>query len=245
MNIETLNIPCAGYSIVADWYEGTSTDRIVLVLPGYSSSRARHRDLTSAIVQQTGTSALALDYSGHGDSPFELGETRPAQHFLEVICAFDWLKAHYPKATLSVMGSSYGGFLATQLTKYREFERLVLRVPAIYKPEAFYDLWAIRLANPEAYDAQSATYRSDEKALRKHPLFARASNFAGKTLVIVHSEDEFCPPETTNAFIRAFNADSFVAEGFSHRIAESINEDRVSKERLRAYQRKIADWLQP
>src|ERR1700722_13600135 len=145
MKVRTFDIPCTGYSIVADWHEGKTNKKILLALPGYTSSRLRQKDLVSAIVNKTGISSLVIDYTGHGDSPFELRNTRPAQHFLEVIYAFDWLKQNYPDAQIFVMGSSYGSFLATQLTKYREFDKLVLKVPAIYKPEAFYDLWALRI----------------------------------------------------------------------------------------------------
>jgi hypothetical protein len=57
------------------------------------------------MVEATGASALVIDYSGHGGSPFDLSNTRPAH-----------------------------------LAHYRAIEKLVLRAPAIYKPEAFYDL---------------------------------------------------------------------------------------------------------
>src|SRR5206468_9462352 len=120
--------------------EAKTTEQILLVLPGWTSTKAKQNDLVSHIVESTGISALVLEYSGHGDSPFDVMETRPAQHFLEVICAFDWLKSKYPTAHISVMGGSYGGYLATQLTKYRQFDNLVLRVPAIYQPVDFYTL---------------------------------------------------------------------------------------------------------
>ncbi|HSX44297.1 MAG TPA: YqiA/YcfP family alpha/beta fold hydrolase [Candidatus Saccharimonadales bacterium] len=237
--IKPVEIKCTGYSIAADWYEGANTDRILLVLPGYSSTKARQSELTTAIVERIGISALVIDYSGHGESPFELKDTRPAQHFLEVITSFDLIKTKYPQARVSVTGSSYGGFLATQLTKYREFEKLVLRAPAIYKPDTFYDLWAVRLANVEAYQEKNQPYRHDSEALKKHPLLARASNFKGKTLVVVHENDELIPRETTQAYIDAFNADSFVAPGFMH----SVNQSSVTPQQLMGYQNRIADWL--
>lgn len=234
-----LQIECAGYSIAADWYEGADPNKILIVLPGYSSSKARQIIHAEAMVKDTGTCALVVDFSGHGSSPFELRDTRPAQHFLELIFVFDWLKQKYPAATISVSGSSYGGFLAVQLTKYREFANLVLRAPAIYKPSAFYDLWAVRIDNEDAYNAQMRAYRQDTEALAKHPLLSRASAFKGRVLVVVHENDEVVLRPTTDAYINAFNADSFIAEGFSHTLDAAVRDPAI----LQAYQDRIAEWL--
>lgn len=208
-------------------------------MPGYTSSRKRQKDFTAAIVERTGASALVVDYSGHGDSPFELKDTKPAQHFLEVICAFDWLRGQCADGEISVIGSSYGGFLGTQLTKYREFNKLVLRAPAIYEPSTFYDLWSARLSNEASYRTAIEAYRRDSEALEKHPLLARASQFKGEVLVAVHENDEIIPQETTDAYIKAFGAESFVAEGFSHAVSQSP----ISQQQLDDYQGRIADWL--
>jgi esterase/lipase len=234
-----LEIQCAGYSIAADWYEGADPNKILIVLPGYSSSKARQRAHAEAMVQDTGTCALVVDFSGHGNSPFELRNTRPAQHFLELIYVFDWLKQKYPEATVSVSGSSYGGFLAVQLTKYREFTNLILRAPAIYKPNAFYDLWSTRIDNEDVYNSQMREYRQDEEALAKHPLLSRASAFKGRVLVVVHENDEIVLRPTTDAYRRAFNADSFIAEGFSHTVDAAVRDPA----KLQAYQDRIATWL--
>jgi esterase/lipase len=234
-----LQIQCSGYSVAADWYDGADPNKILVVLPGYSSSKARQKVHAEAIVQGTGTCVLAVDFSGHGNSPLELRDTRPAQHFLELIYVFDWLKQKYPAAAISVSGSSYGGFLAVQLTKYREFANLVLRAPAIYKPSTFYDLWASRIDHEEAYAKNMAEYRKDAEALAKHPLLSSASAFEGRVFVVVHENDEVVPRETTDAYIQAFNADSFVAKDMPH----TIDANSLNPALLQEYQDKIAAWL--
>lgn len=234
-----LKIRCAGYEIAADWYEGVDSNKILIVLPGYSSSKARQKIHAEAMVRATGTSALVVDFSGHGNSPFELRDTRPAQHFLELIYVFDWLKQKYPEATISVSGSSYGGFMAVQLTKYREFANLVLRAPAIYKPDAFYDLWSTRIDNEDVYNSRMHEYRQDTEALAKHPLLSRASAFKGRVLVVVHEDDEIVLRPVTDAYTRAFNADSVIAEGFSHVVDAAVRDPA----KLQDYQDRIANWL--
>lgn len=228
-----IDINCPGYTVVADWYKGRDARRILLSLPGWTSSRKNYHDILSAIVTATGMSALVFDYSGHGDSPFEADETRLAQHFLEVIAVFDWLKKKHPTAQISVMGASYGGYLAAELVRYRDVEKLVLRVPAVYKPTDFYSL---------AKDIDRAwtnkIYRKDKPAMQQNPVIAAASQFKGKTLVVVHELDEQVPRETTDVYTKAFHADTYLAKGFTHSITS-----KTPKDDLLAYRRAIANWL--
>jgi uncharacterized protein len=234
-----MKIQCLEYEIAVDWYEGANPNKILIVLPGYSASKLRQNVHAEAMVQNTGTCALAVDFSGHGNSPFELRDTRPAQHFLELIYVFDWLKEKYPDAVISLSGSSYGGFLAVQLTKYREFANLVLRAPAIYKPADFYDKWSVRIDNEQSYSETILQYRKNADELAKHPLLSRASAFAGKTLVVVHENDEIVPRQTTDAFIHAFDADSTTAKGLAH----TIDANNLDERQLQEYQDHIANWL--
>jgi predicted esterase YcpF (UPF0227 family) len=233
--IKTINIECTGYSVVADFYNGKTEDKVLLVLIGWTSNRESYSDIITALTEQTGMSALVFDYSGHGDSPFNIANTRPAQHFLEVICVFDWLKKHYPSAEINVMGTSYGGYLASQLTKYREFNNLILRVPAIYLPSDFYTLNSE--INSDAGWATNNSYRNDPKSLAIHPLLAGASKFKGRVLVVVNEKDEQVPNPTTDAYIKAFNADVYLVKGFPHSI------QGMPRDQINAYQTKLADWL--
>lgn len=233
--MKPVKIDCVGYQIAADLYEGNAGAPILLVLVGFESNKAKYQDLVNFLVKNNGLNALVLDYSGHGESPFNLMDLTPAQNFLEVITAFDWLGARYPKQEIWVMGTSYGGFLATQLTKYRSFNKLVLRVPALYKPEYFYTKWGDAHLNID----ERHLYRQADKELDKHPLLQRAVSFKGKTLVVTHELDDVCPPNSTMPFVKAFNAEHWEAKGFKHGFGES----NASEQQIRAYYQKVADWL--
>lgn len=232
--MKILEIGCSRYVVKADWYEGNDTQKVLLNLYGYSSKRSRQEEIVRSIVAKTGASALVFDYSGHGESPFDVTLTRPAQHFLEVIYAFDWIRDTYPNARITVIGTSYGGFLATQLTKYRAFENLILRAPAIYKPSDFYTMW-----RDIDRDWTRNVFRRDVDVLSNHPLLARASKFAGRTLVMVHENDVSIPTQTTDAFIRAFSADTYFAEGLGHALSDPQN----PKEGVEPYYDAISRWI--
>jgi pimeloyl-ACP methyl ester carboxylesterase len=238
---KAFEIMCAGYSIMADWYEGKSTYHVILVLNGFTSSRSRQAVFTDFMVGGRGASALTIDYTGHGESPFDLKNTRPAQHVLEVVYAFDWIKTNYPNAKITVIGNSYGSFLAAHLTHCRSFENLVLRAPAIYKPESLYDLWSIRFNDEDKYRLSIQQYRTNSTELGSSPLLAtKDSPFQGRVLVVVHENDEVVPRQTSDAYIEAFNADSFIAEGFNHAVSQS----NISDAQLNSYHEQISNWLE-
>ncbi len=230
--MKEITIPCIGYGIKADWYEETKgSDKVLLILPGYTVAKASSANLAESVTKGTGAAALVLDYSGHGESPFDLQELTPAQNFLEVITAFDWLKEKHPNKKITVLGTSYGSFHATQLTKYREFEKLVLRVPALYEPKTFYTKWQ------DIEDSHAYRFRTDFSDYRTNPLLARAAAFKGSTLVIIHGEDEICPPNSTQAFVDAFKADVWIAKGLKHSLADATTKQ------IAEYQARIVDWL--
>lgn len=233
MKQTTTDIPCVGYSVKADIYEGSDDGAVLLSLIGRTSKRTKQRyyDFLPRLAKELGITSVIFDYTGHGDSPFDIEELSPAQHFLEVIRVYDWMKQKYPDRKFFVIGSSYGGFLATQLTKYRKFDGLILRAPAIYKPSEFYTLM-----KNENRDGTQA-FRRNADALAKHPLLARASQFGGNVLLVVHENDEQIPKETTDAYANAFKPETILVKG----VTQSL--DNVSEQQVADYNQKIFNWL--
>jgi dipeptidyl aminopeptidase/acylaminoacyl peptidase len=229
--MKKIEIDCVSYSIAADLYD-TGRDKIILALPGWMSSKAGYESLVSFIVDEAKTSALVIDYTGHGESPFDAMEIRPAQHFLEVITAYDGIKEHFPHAEISVMGYSYGGQMAALLTEYRDFAKLALQVPTIFALRSFYSL------NKNIDRQQERRNRKDQDFLHKHPLFATPSKFEGRTLVIQHELDNNAPKELTDKYIEIFKADSYMAKGWGH----GFNDEASEQEQL-AYKKAITNWL--
>lgn len=231
--MKTFEIECTGYSVIADLYEGSQGGPVVLQLIGRTSYRRKQHyiNFSTDIADGLGATSLVFDYSGHGDSPFDIEDLMPAQHFLEVISVFDWIKEQYPGCPIYVIGSSYGGFLAAKLAKYRAFDKLVLRAPAIYRPQDFYT--AKRLEDKH----KTQELRCDSKALSNHSLLAGNTKFQGKTLLIVHENDHIIPRPTTDAYATAFAADVVLAEGLAHSL------DNVSVDQTEQYLAVIKEWL--
>ncbi len=235
MDPKQITIPSLDYAIAADWYGGGNPTRILLTIVGFGSTKARNAEFIAEISERTGMSGLALDLSGHGESPFELDDTKPAQHLLEVTAAFDWLRSTYPEAKISVMGTSYGGYMAAWLTRFRNFDKLVLRTPALYKPEDFYSPHRLIHKSDEL-----VAYRKNTRLIARNALFLQNPVFDGKTLLVIHSNDEDIPTETSNLYQENFAAEIYTAQGFVH----GFRDPRNPQEGLEPYRATIATWLQ-
>lgn len=223
-----------GYEIAADWYEVPDATAALLVFVGLKSAKARNAEFAHDLAHDTGMSALVIDFSGHGESPFALDNLMPAQHILEAIAAFDWLQENHSEPAINIMGSSYGGFIAAWLSKFRDFNKLVLRTPAIYQPA---DLYTVH--GKIDLEFTQRVYRNDAAAIQAHPIFSPPSKFSGNTLVVIHGEDEDIPAATTDAYTDAFSAETYLAEGFRHGFRDPAN----PQSQLSAYQAFITNWL--
>lgn len=228
-----ISIPCLGYNIEADWHEGATNQKIILTFVGFGSSKKSNFDFMAKLVDMTGMSALVVDLAGHGESPFDVNETVPAQHLLEATKAYDWIKANHPESVICVMGTSYGGFMAAYLTRFRPVENLILRTPAIYEPDTFYTQHCLidKILVRE--------YRQNTEALEKHPMFLQPSVADTSTLLIVHGKDESVPKKTTDVYASMFDAQVYTAEGFVHAFRDSIN----PQEDIPAYYEALTTWL--
>lgn len=235
-----IDINCITHTIKADVYQG-SKEEVILVIHGYSSSKENQSHHAKALNQQTGAHIISIELSGHGNSSFSLSETRPAQHMLEVISAYDYIKSKYPNSNISASVFSYGGYLIVELVKYRKLDALVLRAPAIYPPEEFYQPWGIRLSDEDAYAKKMNAYRTDVQALTSNPVFAKSLNF-NRALVVVHENDDMVPKPTTDCYITKLSADTFIATGFRHSLGDSLASG-IEEEELKNYHKRIANWL--
>lgn len=232
MNRKEVIISNVGYKLKADWYE-TDKDQVLLVLPGFTSTKKKYEPMVETLVSGTGFSALVLDYAGHGESPFDIDDLSRADNFSDVIAAFDWLVKNHGDKKITVLGTSYGGFHAAYLTKFRQFQNIIFRVPASYPEETLYTKIG------EMEDAHSEAYRNNSENYINHWLFTHTDSVKGRALVVTHEFDTICPPVATKPFAEAFDADAWEAVGFKHGFGES----EVSDEQVQNYYQKLVDWI--
>lgn len=196
-----------------------SNPKKILYLHGYNTSRERQVSICKKISSATNRTVILPEYSGHGNSKTQLGQTTPALHELEAIAVYDWVCQTSTESDICVYGGSYGAYLAAQLCKYRDPGQLILQAPSILYPKDFYTPWLI-LKNRNTV-CKNLPY--EELISLRHPLMTRlADSYHGKTTLIEMSEDNVVPHETVSAW-RYFlpNANYRTIEGAAHSINNS------------------------
>ncbi len=231
-----VSIPAFDYLLVADVYTTVNNKNVLLFFAGYGSDKERNHEFLKGLVEHTGLSVICMNLSGHGKQPvFELDETRPSQHIIEAASLYEWAQEHFSSARITLMGNSYGGYIAAQLSTYKKIDALILRAPAIYPAN---DLVS-KQSNIDR-GAILSTYRKDKDALKSNPLLIRLSkphDFA--SLVMVHDEDEDVPKQTTDSYKKALGGSSYLGEGIQHSFGSPNN----NKESVSSYLTFLYEWL--
>lgn len=207
----------------------------VLFVHGWGGSQeqylARAREVAAL-----GCVCLTFDLRGHaGTQPQHETVTRE-NNLHDVLAAYDVLASHrsVDRASIAVVGSSYGGYLGAILTALRPVRWLALRVPALYMDNG----WG--LPKRQLHKEQDlATYRrslvrpEDNRALRA------CAEFKGDVLLVESECDKVIPHEVIcsyrDACVRARSLTYRVIEGADH----GLSEDRWQ----RAYTALLASWM--
>jgi dienelactone hydrolase len=225
-------LPVNDYVIAGDWYNGVNKHSAILLMHGYPSVKANQVQLAAKFVKSTGLGVLTFDYSGLGESPYNIEQTTASQHLNDAIACYDWLINKGFKNIICI-GMSYGGYLAAHLWQYRPINHLILRAPAI-NPEAYFNY-----PRSKYNRNQQMILRNNPAALAKHPLIIQCSKYTGKSLVMVHGKDEAIPKPTTNAYIKALKSDYYIQEGLYHTLDNPNN----SKKDIPEYIKAITGWI--
>lgn len=191
----------------------------VLFVHGWGGSQeqylARAREIAAL-----GCVCLTFDLRGHArDAPQRESVTRE-ESLEDVVAAYDLLAGHrgVDRSAIAVVGSSYGGYLATLLTSLRPVRWLGLRVPALYRDED----WAVPKAKLDR--KALAAYRRSAVRPEGDRALAAAAAFAGDVLLVESEHDDLVPHPTIAsfraAFVRARSLTYRVIAGADHGLSE-------------------------
>lgn len=183
-----------------------------------------------------GCVSLTLDLRGHaGTRP--LSETVSRENNLnDVLAAYDMLASHpqVDPATIGVVGSSYGGYLAAILTNLRAVKWLAMRAPALYM-DSGWDLPKRQLHKDQDLD----TYRKRLIPAKDNRALRAAAAFDGDVLLVESEFDNTIPATVISnyreAFIKAQSLTYRVIKGADHGLSDEVHQ--------RAYTVLLINWL--
>lgn len=222
------------HELVATLISPDTTIPGVLFLHGWAGSQERDVERASAITE-LGCICLTFDMRGHGELQSSKDTVTRGQNLEDAIAAYDRLAnlKNVEESSIVVIGSSYGGYLATLLTEYRPVRWLALRAPALYRDQQ----WEMPKAHLDRLDLKS--YRAaivgneDNRALRQ------ARQFCGDVLLIESQYDDIVPHTTTasyqTAFINAHSLTVRLLSGADHALTETKHQ--------RAYNHLLVRWV--
>jgi len=206
----------------------------ILFLHGWAGRQERDVERAKTI-SALGCVCLTFDMRGHGRTLASNRTVTRGENLDDAIAAYDELAslAMVEDGSIAVVGSSYGGYLATLLTEFRPVRWLALRAPALYRDS----LWQAPKAQLDRSDLQ--TYRSSLVALEDNRALRQSREFRGDVLLVKSERDTIVPHPTIASYQRAFiNARSLtvrILDGADH----ALNEERHRE----AYNRLLTRWI--
>lgn len=207
----------------------------VLFVHGWGGNKEQY--ITRAReVAALGCICLTFDLRGHARTHEQKQSVTRDENLHDVLAAYDALirQRGVDKSAIAVVGSSYGGYLASIVTELRSVRWLALRVPALYKDSE----WAVpkeklrKLQELEAY-RRVPQQPEDSRALRA------CARFKGHVLIVESENDTIIPPEVIHSYRSAFAETS----SLTHQVMTGADHALSTDESQSAYTGLLVRWL--
>ena len=207
----------------------------VLFVHGWGGSQqqyvARAREIVSL-----GCVGLTFDLRGHARTDSQQETVSRADNLADVLAAYDELvnHPHVDAASIAVVGSSYGGYLAAILTEERQVRWLALRVPALYK-DAGWELPKKQLhRDPDLFAYRRRRIRpQDNRALKA------CAAFKGDVLIIESERDDIVPHPVIENYREACRD----AHSITYRVIQGADHGLSEEPAQRAYTAVLVSWF--
>jgi dienelactone hydrolase len=190
----------------------------VLLVPGWDDGRGPYRRLARELSSR-GWICRTVDLPNPSWSAAERQTVTRADNLEDVLRAYDGLArepAVVPEA-ITVVGVSYGGYLAAFASAMRPVRRLVLRAPALYRDEG----WTLSKEQLDKEDL--SVYRLLRLRPQDNRALAACSAFRGEVLIVESGHDDTVPHPVIENYRSAFEharcIDAEVLEGADHALS--------------------------
>ena len=185
-----------------------------------------------------GFACLTFNLTGHARTRRHIERVTRAENLADLLTAYDCLAGHpaVDSERIGVIGSSYGGYLATLLTAERKVRWLALQAPALYKDDDFN-----RPKRQLNLDPDLPAFRRRRVDAGENRALGRAARFTGDVLIVESEHDDVIPHPVIENYLRAFEA----AASVTHELIHGADHP-LSAPRMRArYTELLASWLTP
>lgn len=207
----------------------------VLFVHGWGGSQQQYLARARQIAA-LGCVCLAFDLRGHAGTRPQQETVSRENNLRDVIAAYDVLATHrlVDPASIALVGSSYGGYLAAILTSLRPAKWLALRAPALYMDQD----WNAPKRQLHRGD-ELLTYRqqlvmaADNRALRA------CAAFHGDILLVESEHDQVIPHAVIASYLEAATQ----AHSMTYRVLRETDHGLTNEASQRAYTTLLLNWM--
>jgi len=216
----------------------------IIFIHGWTSKQDGYFYYATELAEK-GYICMTFDMRGHGASEGNLSVLTRKDFLSDVIAAFDFLSQikDVDKENITVVGSSFGGYLSVLLSSVRSCASLVLRVPANY-PDAGFESIPHKIGADAYYEGLIQRDKETWKTT-VHPYSTITSlqtlrEFKGRVLLIESENDKIVPHEVVKSYSLALTDNAkltyMVMKGADH----SITRDKARQVEFLAI---LLKWL--
>lgn len=206
----------------------------LIFIHGWRSNR-QGNNKRAEVLSKLGYVCLTLDLRGHGDSAGTIDQFSRQDHLEDIKNAYHYLVnlENVDKSKISIIGASYGGYLASVSLNYLNFNKFALRVPALYFDNNF-DIPSDRLI------------RGDTKAFKTSGLTAHnslalkgAANFKGDILIVESEKDTIIPHDVIENYLEVIKDKSKL----TYKVMKDAEHSLSTNEQENDYIQILKNWI--